>query len=225
MISIKEDDKVFCFSNVVKFCSKYFFFVFTAWLLLVSMPFSYNQSLYRQQSGCLCKSVLTLSSKNITSKLRNNRFIDDIGYVPYVVTTIPFPFHEGDLPNWTIYRIYNHIRNSTGATCGAWSAYLSRAPESTPSFWWGSRCLVFRFLCCGFCAIICLFVFLFVAMHGVVSLYSINEFDCPSGIFRPSFVRELYVFSVCSLKKLASNTLFFFCSPKVSVVKEERLNV
>ena len=33
----------------------------------------------------------------------------------------------------------------------------------------------------------CLFVFLFIS-HGVVSLFSIYEFDCPSGIFRPSFI-------------------------------------
>ena len=49
----------------------------------------------------------------------------------------------------------------TGAPCGAGSAHSSRAPEITPSFWLSSCCLVFSFLCCVFCTIICLFVFLF----------------------------------------------------------------
>ena len=35
----------------------------------------------------------------------------------------------------------------------------------------------------------CLFV-LFSFSHGVVSLFSIYQFDCPSGIFRPSFKRN-----------------------------------
>ena len=75
----------------------------------------------------------------------------------------------------------------TGTTCGAGSAYPSGAPEITPSFWWGSCCLFFSFLCCVMCTIVCLFVIL-IFSHGVVSLFSIYEFDCLSGIFRPSFV-------------------------------------
>ena len=55
-----------------------------------------------------------------------------------------------------------------------------------PSFWWGSCCLFFSFLYCVMCTIVCLFVF-FIFSHGVVSLFSIYDFDCPSGIFRPSF--------------------------------------
>ena len=35
------------------------------------------------------------------------------------------------------------------------------------------------------CTIVCLFVF-FIFNHGVVSLFSIYEFDCTFGIFRPS---------------------------------------
>ena len=50
----------------------------------------------------------------------------------------------------------------------------------------GSCCLFFSFLCCVMCTIVCLFVF-FCFSHGVVSLFSIYEVDCPSGIFRPSF--------------------------------------
>ena len=56
-----------------------------------------------------------------------------------------------------------------------------------PVFGWGSCCLVFRFLCCVLYTIICLFAFLFFS-HGVVSLFSIFEFDCSSVIFRPSFI-------------------------------------
>ena len=41
--------------------------------------------------------------------LRNIRLTDDIGYVPYVVSAIPFPFHECDLPNKTIYRLWNNM--------------------------------------------------------------------------------------------------------------------
>ena len=66
------------------------------------------------------------------------------------------------------------------------SADPSRAPEITPSFWWSSCCLAFSFLCRILCTIIGLFVFLFFS-HGVVSLFSIYEFEYPSGIFRPSF--------------------------------------
>ena len=54
-----------------------------------------------------------------------------------------------------------------------------------PRFWWGSCCLVLWVQCCVLCIIICLFVFLFFS-HGIVSLFSIYEFDCPSGIFHPS---------------------------------------
>ena len=53
-------------------------------------------------------------------------------------------------------------------------------------FWWGSCFLFFSFLCCVMYTIVCLFV-LFIFNHDVVSLFSIYEFDCPSGIFRPSF--------------------------------------
>ena len=68
-------------------------------------------------------------------------------------------FAECDLPNYTIYRICNHISNTTGATCGGGSAYPSGAPEITPSFWWGSCCLFFSFLCCVMFTIVFLFVF------------------------------------------------------------------
>ena len=85
--------------------------------------------------------------------LWNIRFTDDIGYIPYVVTTIPFPFHECDLPSKTIYRVYNNMSNTTGTKCGAASTYL---------------------------------VFFFFS-HDVFSLISNYEFDCPSGLFRPSF--------------------------------------
>ena len=45
----------------------------------------------------------------------------------------------------------------------------------------------FVLLTCVLYTFICLYAFLFVS-HGVVSLMSFYEFDCPSGIFRPSFV-------------------------------------
>ena len=70
------------------------------------------------------------------------------------------------------------------------TAYPSGAPDITLSIWWGSCCLVFSFLCCVFCTIICLFVFLFFS-HGVVSLFSIYGFHSPSGIFRPSLVENI----------------------------------
>ena len=54
------------------------------------------------------------------------------------------------------------------------------------SFCWDSCYLFFSFLCCFMCSIVYLFVF-FIFSHGVVSLFSIYEFDCPSGIFPPSF--------------------------------------
>ena len=48
------------------------------------------------------------------------------------------------------------------------------------------------FLCSVMCTIVCLFV-LFLFSHGVVSLFSIYVFDCPSGIFRPSFVGAVFL--------------------------------
>ena len=44
------------------------------------------------------------------------------------------------------------------------------------------------------CTIVCLFVF-FIFSHGVVSLFSIYEFDCHSGIFRPSIIRA---YDICA---------------------------
>ena len=58
----------------------------------------------------------------------------------------------------------------------------------SPSFWWGSCCLVFSFLGCVLCTIVCLFVFFF-SHHDFVTLFLVYEFECPSGIFRPSFIR------------------------------------
>ena len=99
-------------------------------------------------------------------------------------------------PNKTIYRICYHISNTTGATCGAGSAYPSGAHEITPSFWWGSCCLFFSFLCYVMGTIVCLFVF-FIFRHGVVSVFwFFSEFECPSGIFRPSFNALCIFFSV-----------------------------
>ena len=74
-------------------------------------------------------------------------------------------------------------------TCGAGSAYPPGAPEIIPSFWWGSCCLFFSFLCCFMCTNVCIFVF-FIFSHDIVSLFSIYEFDCPSGIFRLSFSKS-----------------------------------
>ena len=57
------------------------------------------------------------------------------------------------------------------------------------SFWWCSCCLFFSFQFCVLCTIICLFFFFFDS-YGVVSLFSIYEFDCPSGVFRTTFRRR-----------------------------------
>ena len=45
----------------------------------------------------------------------------------------------------------------------------SGAPEITPSFWRGSCCLFFSFLCCVMCTIVCVFLF-YIFSQGVVSL-------------------------------------------------------
>ena len=95
-----------------------------------------------------------LTTRALVWPLWNNRFRDDIGYVPSVVATIPFPFHECDLPNETIYRVCYKMSNIMGATCGSESAYPSGAPEIIPSFLWCSCGLVFRFLCCFLCTIL-----------------------------------------------------------------------
>ena len=66
----------------------------------------------------------------------------------------------------TIYRICYHISNTTGATCGAESAYPSGAPEITPSFFGGVRVvysLVFYVVSCVL-LFVCLFSFLAMAL-------------------------------------------------------------
>ena len=56
------------------------------------------------------------------------------------------------------------------------------------------------------CTIVCLFVF-FTFSHGVVSLFSICEFDCPSGIFLPSFISLKVMFKLSiSLKWITVTT-------------------
>ena len=110
------------------------------------------------------------------------------------------PFHKCDLPNQTIYPICYLISNTT-------MPHVEQdllTPEITPSFWWGSRCLFFSFstLCHG--TIVCLFV-LFIFSHGVVSLFSIYEFDSPFGIFRPS----LSSFCLCLCRSEESSLLNF----------------
>ena len=90
----------------------------------------------------------------------SNRFTDDIGYVPYIVTTIHFPFHhEYDLPNclftgfvitWATRRV-PHLKQD-----------LITLPEHlrSPLAFGGVRVAkVFSFLCCVLCTTICLFVF------------------------------------------------------------------
>ena len=75
--------------------------------------------------------------------------------------------------------------------CFMWSR--SGAPEITHSFG-GVRVaysLVFYVVSCVI-LFVCLSFFIF--SHGVVSLFSIYEFDCPSGIFRPSFTQYFELF-------------------------------
>ena len=115
------------------------------------------------------------------------------------------------------------MSNTTGATYGAGSAYLSGAPEIGPSFWWGSCCLFsilfFSFLCCVMCTIVCLFVS-FILSHGVVSLFLISEFDCPSGILRPSFTMFVYTaFVLIILRKdnLVSSISYYGNTCHVSI--------
>ena len=130
---------------------------------------------------------------SINLSLRNILYFGHITY--YICSlcrnyTIPFHLHECDLPNKTTTGfVITWVTRHAGATCWAGSAYRFGAPasETTPSFCWGSCCLVFSFLCCVICTIIFLFVF-FILSHGVVSLFSIYEFDCNANIFCPSFI-------------------------------------
>ena len=60
------------------------------------------------------------------------------------------------------------------------------------------------------CTIVCLFVF-FIFSHGVVSLFYIYEFDCPFGIFRPSFGQKLvYDHKIVSRRTFCKNKIPFF---------------
>ena len=54
-------------------------------------------------------------------------FTDNIGYIPFVVATILFPFHEYHLPNYK--RFCNNMSNTTGATWEAGTANPSGATE------------------------------------------------------------------------------------------------
>ena len=94
------------------------------------------------------------------------------------------------------------MSNTTGTTCGAGSAYPSGALEISPSFWWGSCCLVLSFLCCVLCTIIC--VGLFIFSHGVVSLFLIYEFECHSGNFRQA------LFHIVCIQGFLSNVFFYY---------------
>ena len=55
--------------------------------------------------------------------------------------------------------------------------------------------LVFYVVMCTF---VCLLVFM-IFSHGVVILFSIYEFDCPSGIVRPSFMTEVVSSKRCAI--------------------------
>ena len=116
-----------------------------------------------------------------------SQMISDMFLTMYVVTTIPFPFMNvtygilrlftGFVLTWATRRVPNvkqdlltlmeHLRSPPvfGGVCVAYS-------------------LVLYVVSCVLLTI--LFVF-FIFSHGVVSLFSIYEFDCPSGIFHPSF--------------------------------------
>ena len=112
-------------------------------------------------------SLQNTSNNSDSFMLWNNRFTDDMKYVPYVVTTIHFTTNV--TYRIRLFTVCNYMSNTAGVTCGTGSVYPYGAPRITPSFQWGSCCLVFSFLCCIFCAIICLFVFLFLAV--VLSVY------------------------------------------------------
>ena len=70
-----------------------------------------------------------------------SQMISDMFLIIYVLTTIPFPFHECDLPIVTIYRICNNINTHDGYYM--WSRiYLPfRSTCNIPQFWWDSCCL------------------------------------------------------------------------------------
>ena len=68
--------------------------------------------------------------------------------------------------------------------------YLNLEVFSSLVFWWDSCCLVFSFLCCLLYTYIFCLSFSFLTM-SLLKLFSIYEFECPSGIFRPTFRRIL----------------------------------
>ena len=62
-----------------------------------------------------------------------------------------------------------------------------RSTWDHPQFWWRrvAESLVFYVVS----YVLLFFCLSFIFIHGVVSLFSINELDCPSGIFRPSLAK------------------------------------
>ena len=64
-------------------------------------------------------------------------------------------------------------------------------------------------LCFFMCTIVCLFVF-FIFSLGVVSLFSIYEFDCPFGIFRPSILCSYVPFNDIKLHNMIQSNISYF---------------
>ena len=78
-----------------------------------------------------------------------------------------------------------------GSTCGVGSAYPSRVHEITPSFWWGSCCLVFYVMACELLFVCLSFSFLAMMLSVYFQSMSLNF---PLVSFPPLFLSQYYVY-------------------------------
>ena len=107
------------------------------------------------------------------------------GYVPYVATTIPSPFMN---VTYRIRLFTGFVTTQATHRVPYVEQDLLTLPEHlrSPLVFGGVRVVYFLVFYVVSCVL--LFVCLsFFFSHGVVSLFSIHEFDCPFDIFRPSF--------------------------------------
>ena len=90
----------------------------------------------------------------------------------------------------TYHRVCKKI-NTTSATSGAGTAYLSVPPEFTPGFQWDWYCSVL-FFCVVFCR--SLFVLVYFVGHCLVFLSSIDGFYSlyPFRIFKPLLEKDVH---------------------------------
>lgn len=118
------------------------------------------------------------------SSIYVHQVIVTLNAVPYINRKChnynSFPFRECDLPNQTFLTVSYNMRNTTGYTFGAESAFTHGAHEIIPlTLQFSLMCQVFYIL------FLCLFFQLYRCQ------LQFDVFKCLFDIFRPSFLTDL----------------------------------